>query len=99
MRIGQRRHYPLRPGQRPAGRLILPATRLGVFSPPCPPPSKTVMLRSGEVETVEVHDFVPRRYEVVQELLLGVRTTIDSRQGPELGVRTEDEVHTGGSPL
>jgi hypothetical protein len=33
-------------------------------------PSKTFMLRSGEVETVKVHDFVPHHYKVVQELLL-----------------------------
>src|SRR5208283_4761708 len=57
------------------------------------------MLRSGEVETVEVHDFVPHRYEVVQELLLGVLTSVDFRQGPELGVRTEDQVDTGAGPL
>jgi hypothetical protein len=29
-----------------------------------------VALKSGEVETIKVHDFVPSRYEVVQELLL-----------------------------
>ncbi len=51
---------------------------------------KTFMLRSGEVETVKVHDFVPHRYKVMQELLLGVITSVDFRQGPELGVRTED---------
>ena len=62
-------------------------------------PSKTFMLRSGEVETVKVHDLVPRRYKVVQELLLGVLTSVDFRQGPELGVRTEDEVDTGAGPL
>jgi hypothetical protein len=33
-------------------------------------PSKAIRLRSGEVETVQVHYFVPRRHEVVQELLL-----------------------------
>jgi hypothetical protein len=42
------------------------------------------------VETAKVHDFIPHRYKVVQELLLGVLTCIDFRQGPELGVRTED---------
>jgi hypothetical protein len=52
--------------------------------------SKTFMLRSGEVETVKVHDFVPHLYKVVQELLLGVLTSVDFCQGPELGVRTED---------
>ena len=44
----------------------------------------------SEVETVKVHDFVPHHYKVVQELLLGVLTSVDFRQGPELGVRTED---------
>ena len=62
-------------------------------------PSKTFMLRSGEVETVKVHDFVPHRYKVVHELLLGVLTSVDFRQGPELGVRTEDQVDTGAGPL
>jgi len=57
------------------------------------------MLRSGKVEAVKVHYLVPRRYKVVQELLLGVVTSVDLRQGPELGVRTEDEVDTGAAPL
>ena len=43
---------------------------LTVFSPPCQKPSNTFMRRSGEVETVKVHDFVPHRYKVAQELLL-----------------------------
>ena len=63
---------------------------LTVFSSPCQKPSKTFMIRSSEVETVKLHDFVPRRYKVVQELLQGVLTSVDFRQGPELGVRTED---------
>ena len=46
-------------------------------------PSKTFMLRSGEVEAVKVHYLVPCRYKVVQELLLGVLTSIDFRDGPE----------------
>lgn len=57
------------------------------------------MLRSGEVETVKVHYFFPHLYKVVQELLLGVLTSVDFRQRPELGVRTEDEVHTGAGPI
>jgi hypothetical protein len=48
------------------------------------------MLRSSEVETVKVHDFVPHRYKVAQELFLGVLTSVDFGQGPELGIRTED---------
>ena len=57
------------------------------------------MLRSGEVETIKVHDFVPHRYKVAQELLPGVLTSVDFRQGPELGVRTEDQVDTCAAPL
>ena len=51
---------------------------------------KTFLLRSGDVETVKVHHFVPYCNKVVEELLLGVLTSVDFRQGPELGVRTED---------
>ena len=57
------------------------------------------MLLLGEVEPVKVHYLVPRRYKVVHELLLGVLTCVNFRQGPELGVRTKDEVDTGASPL
>ena len=57
------------------------------------------MLRSGEVETVKVHDFVPHRHKVMQELLLGVFTSVDFRQSPELGVGTEDQIDTRGGPL
>ena len=41
---------------------------------------------SVEVETVKVHNLAPRRDKVVQEPLLGVLTTIDFRDGPQLGV-------------
>src|SRR5512136_196611 len=54
--------------------------------------------RSGKVEAVKVHNLVPRRYKVMQELLLGVLATIDFGDGPKLGVRTEDEVDTGAGP-
>ena len=54
---------------------------------------------SSEVEAVKVHYLIPRRYEVAQELLLGVIACVDFRQGPELRVRTEDEVDTGTGPL
>ena len=57
------------------------------------------MLRPGEVESVKVHNLIPHRYKVVHELLRGVLTCVDFRQGPELGVRTEDEVDTGAGPL
>jgi len=46
-------------------------------------PLKMFMLRSGEVEAVKVHYLVPCRYKVVQELLLGILTSIDFRDGPE----------------
>ena len=58
-----------------------------------------LMLRSGKVEAVKVHYLVPRRYKVVQKLLLGVFTSVDFGQGAQLGVRTEDEVDTGAGPL
>ncbi len=49
----------------------------------CPQP---LMLRSSKVEAVEVHHLIPRRHKVGHELLLGVLTSIDFRQSPELGV-------------
>ena len=57
------------------------------------------MLRSGEVEAIKVHHLVPGRYEVLDKLLLRVRASVDFRQGPELGVRTEDEIDTRAGPL
>jgi len=58
-----------------------------------------ITTRSGEVEAVKVHYFVPSRYEVVQELLLRVLTGVNFRYGPQLGVRTENEVDSCASPL
>ena len=60
---------------------------------------ENIMLRSGEVEAVKVHDFVPHSYKVMQELLLGVLTSVDFRQGPELGVGAEDQINARGGPL
>jgi len=57
------------------------------------------MLRLGDVESVKVHHLVPRRHKVVQEFLLSVLTSVNFRQCPELGIRTEDKVDTGGCPL
>ena len=57
------------------------------------------MLRSGEVEPVKVHYLVPYGYEVVYELLFGVLTCVDFRQGSQLGVRSEDEVDTVAGPF
>ena len=47
--------------------------------------SLTFILRSG-VEAIEGHDLVPGCDEVVDELLLGVGTSVDFGQGAELGV-------------
>ena len=84
-----------------AATLSRPLNRLAGdrFVSPGQKPSKAFMLRSGEVEAIEVHHLVPGRDKVVDELLLGVSTGVDFRQSPELGVRTEDEVDTGACPL
>src|SRR5437660_3186729 len=55
--------------------------------------------RSGEIEAIEAHDLVPRSHEVTHELLLGVVTCVDLRDGSELGVRAEDEVDGGACAL
>jgi len=62
-------------------------------------PPKAFMLRSVEVEAIQAHYLVPRRHKVVQELLPGVLASINFREGPELGVRTEDEINPGAGPL
>ena len=41
---------------------------------------------SPKVEAIQVHHLIPGRYKVMDKLLLGVRTSVDFRQGPELGV-------------
>ena len=46
--------------------------------------------RSGELKAVKVHYFVPHCYKIVHKLREGVLASVDFRQGPELGVRTED---------
>jgi hypothetical protein len=43
-----------------------------------------------KVEAIKVHHLVPGRHEVIDKLLLRVRTSIDFSQGPELGVRTDN---------
>src|SRR5260370_41686599 len=55
--------------------------------------------RSCEVVAIEVHHLGPRRDEVLDELRLRIRASVDLRQGPELGVRTEDEIDARTSPL
>jgi hypothetical protein len=56
-------------------------------------PSKERHLR--EVEAIQVHHFVPRGDEVVNELLLRIGAAIDLGEGAQLGVRTENEVSAG----
>src|SRR5580700_3574286 len=53
---------------------------------------------AGQVEPVEVHDLVPGRDEVSDELLLGVIAGVDLGDGPQLGIRAEDQVGTGTGP-
>ena len=62
-----RRRYAVRRNLLLADRILSPCQNL----------SKTFMLRSGEVETVEVHYFVPGRYEVMDKLLLRIRTSVN----------------------
>src|SRR5262249_7209662 len=51
-----------------------------------------------QVESVEIHHLAPRGHEVTHELLLRVVAGIAFRDGPELRVRTEDEVDGGAGP-
>ena len=67
--------------RRPLNRLL--ADRV---SSPCQNPSKTFMLRSRKVEAIKVHHLVPGRYEVMDKLLLRIRTSVDFSEGAELGV-------------
>ena len=52
-----------------------------------------------KVESIEVHDLVPRGHEVAHELLLRVVARVDLRERTELRVRTEDEVDAATDPL
>src|ERR1700730_9609108 len=56
-------------------------------------------LRSRKVEAIEVHHLGPRRDEVLDELRLRIRASVDLRQSPELGVRAEHEVDARAGPL
>ena len=58
-----------------------------------------VLLSSGKVEAIEVHDLVPAGYEVFDEFLLRVFVSVDLGDGSKLRVRTEDEVDDGGVHL
>src|SRR5687767_6482720 len=59
----------------------------------------TWTLRSGNVEPIQIHDFVPRRHEVSHELLLRIVTCVDFRKRAELRVRTEHKVDPGAGPF
>src|SRR3984957_18631683 len=88
MRTHARRmsRYGLHTKGRPLGR---PSIRYLLFS----------TLRSGEVVAVRVHHLGPRLDEVCRKLLLGVRASIDFREGAELGVPTEDKAPPRPGPL
>ena len=51
-----------------------------------------------QVETVQVHDLVPGRHEVSNELLLRVAGPVDFGQSLELRVGTEAQIDTGTGP-
>jgi hypothetical protein len=44
------------------------------------------LTRSGKVEAIKVHHLVPGCYEIMDELFLRVRASVDFGDGPELGV-------------
>src|SRR5260221_5412459 len=52
-----------------------------------------------QIVPIQAHHLVPGRHEVAHELLLRVVAGVDLGQGPQLGVRAEDEVGGGGGPL
>src|SRR6185436_16518290 len=54
---------------------------------------------SGKVESIEIHDLVPRAHEVPYEFLACVVGRVDFREGAELGVRPEYQIDAAGSPL
>src|SRR5688572_27540698 len=58
----------------------------------CPP-------GSDSIESIEIHDLVPRGNEVAHEFLPCVVARVDLRERPELGVRSEDEVDTARGSL
>jgi len=64
------------------GVILFPGTLpyTGYLVPTC----SSRNLSSGQVEAIKVHDFIPRRYKVVQELLLRILASIDFRYGPQL---------------
>src|SRR5262245_66571748 len=85
----QRRQYAVRWNRLLADRL----------APHYQKPSRTLTLRSGDVEAIKVHHFVPGRDEVMDKFLPRVGTSVDFSQGAELGVRTKDQVDARPGPL
>ena len=57
------------------------------------------ILRSGTIEAVEIHYFVPCSDKVVQKLFLGVLTSVHFRHCSKLGIRTENKIDAGRGPL
>src|SRR4051794_25213284 len=83
-------------GTAPAAATTAPLLSLERAATTVHPPCRT---RSGEVESIEVHDLVPRSREVAHELRLGVVTGVDLRDRSELGVRPEDEIDGSCRPF
>ena len=64
-------------------------TKIGlaaVFIPHCAVLLNAALLRLDEIITVEVHYLVPGRDKIVYEFLLGIVTSVDFSNSPELGV-------------
>ena len=45
----------------------------------------STLLGLGKVETVKIHDLVPRCYEITDKYFLRIITPVDLRNGSELG--------------
>src|SRR5947208_13147987 len=56
-------------------------------------------LGSGNVESIQIHDLVPRGHEVTHELLLRVVTCVDFSERAQLRVRTEHKVDPSAGPF
>src|SRR5580700_7333597 len=54
--------------------------------------SRVLLKGRDEVKAVDVHHLVPGPNEVLDKLPVRIRTSVDLRQRPELGIRTEDEI-------
>src|SRR5260370_15390457 len=76
--------------------LLVRSPLAGVCAPQDP---KAYSLRSRKVVAIQVHHLGPRRDEVLDELRLRIRASVDLRQGPELGVGTEEEIDARAGPL